>query len=397
MAYALYTNGVQHLPLPSGEYGVGITDVQTQGEASLLFRLFYPVDPNNSVKDPAQWVSWHLGKPYSDGVASFIMPKAPWLLSSYFEYLFKSVKIPAVWQTPPAAGGVYPVIVVSHGVGSHRTFQSTFCCELASHGFIVVAIEHSDGSASATFRMNDSDTIWFPFMGFRGEQFEKRVQEVLYTVDALKDMNNGKINNVLPNSINLKAFENKLDISNIVLTGHSYGAATTLAVLAKENNPFKAGVALDPWMYSLRKDMELIANNLTKPILILCTERFNYGVNFYEINLKHYLTFSTEKNLRGANLKALHKLEQLNESKNIRFLTMRNTIHEHQNDVPYISGWLMWWVLGGTYKVPIDITNQLQNKLFITFVNKHLGLQKRCNEEYETFLSHQEDRISEGL
>lgn len=39
-------------------------------------------------------------------------------------------------------GGKMPIVVLSHGMAGIRTMFSVLCCELASHGFLVAAVEH---------------------------------------------------------------------------------------------------------------------------------------------------------------------------------------------------------------------------------------------------------------
>ena len=43
----------------------------------------------------------------------------------------------------------HPVIIFSHGLGGHRALYSIICGELASQGYVVLAVEHADGSSSA--------------------------------------------------------------------------------------------------------------------------------------------------------------------------------------------------------------------------------------------------------
>jgi len=53
--------------------------------------------------------------------------------------------IPALYGAPVETSTPLPVIVFSHGVAGMRTTYSAVCCDLASHGYLVAAIEHRYG------------------------------------------------------------------------------------------------------------------------------------------------------------------------------------------------------------------------------------------------------------
>lgn len=46
---------------------------------------------------------------------------------------------------------IFPVVILSHGLGGSRTITSTICGDLASYGFVVVAMEHRDGSGARSY------------------------------------------------------------------------------------------------------------------------------------------------------------------------------------------------------------------------------------------------------
>ena len=50
--------------------------------------------------------------------------------------------IPALYGAPVKTSSPLPVIMFSHGGAGMRTTYSATCCDLASHGYLVAAIEH---------------------------------------------------------------------------------------------------------------------------------------------------------------------------------------------------------------------------------------------------------------
>ena len=64
----------------------------------------------------------------------------------------------------------FPVVVFSHGLISHFHIYSGICSDLASHGYVVAAVEHKDGSASLALRR-------VPGPGVQEGQYDQYVDE----------------------------------------------------------------------------------------------------------------------------------------------------------------------------------------------------------------------------
>ncbi|WFD29413.1 1-alkyl-2-acetylglycerophosphocholine esterase [Malassezia sp. CBS 17886] len=71
----------------------------------------------------------------------------------------------------------FPVVVFCHGLSGNRLAYSQFCCELASHGFIVAAIEHRDGSGMGSFMWSGVDSVLKTHAAGISEEARRRAKE----------------------------------------------------------------------------------------------------------------------------------------------------------------------------------------------------------------------------
>ena len=147
---------VPSLKLPSGPFPVGtrtmvITD-PTRNEIysgkeeprKFMVEFWYPAVKPASGINPAPWMPE--AKIVAPAIADYI--KLPHFFLDHLN-LAKS----ASYENIPAdtSAGPYPILIFSHGWNGFRQ-QSTFLMqELASHGYIVVAMEHPYGSRMTVF------------------------------------------------------------------------------------------------------------------------------------------------------------------------------------------------------------------------------------------------------
>ncbi|MCC6974177.1 MAG: hypothetical protein IT322_09230 [Anaerolineae bacterium] len=112
---------------------------------------------------------------------------------------------------PDSSGGPYPLIVLSHGIGLHRFTAPMFTEHWASHGFVVVSVEHSDSNTLMWF--SDYDGM---IAGLSKSLF-KRVEDVKSTLDFVETL-----------TAKEGALTGMIDMERIVAAGHIVGTATAL-------------------------------------------------------------------------------------------------------------------------------------------------------------------------
>jgi platelet-activating factor acetylhydrolase len=174
-----------------------------------------------------------------------------------------------------------PVIIFSHGLGGNRAVYSIICSELASHGYVVLAIEHADGTASCCKLAGDKGWRFYKGLGGDEGQVEKtkhRLTEMKTAVQIMRALHKGeKLLGLKLSSLDNPAgfLAGALDLRCLAAVGHSYGGATT-AALVSEDPLFRCGVCLDPWWAALPEEATCLAAWRTKaPLLVMGSHDWN--------------------------------------------------------------------------------------------------------------------------
>jgi predicted dienelactone hydrolase len=173
--------------------------------------------------------------PYAVGVRDFVVdddPARPLEATVWYpalaggeprvEYPIFGVGQALADAVPDTAGAPYPLIVFSHGFGGTR-HQSTFFTEhLASHGFVVMAVDHPGTSLAA---------IGTGRQGGLGNLLDLgTVTDAIFTDFALRPLD---VIRQLDAAARLTApggvLEGLIDVERAAVTGHSFGGYTAVA------------------------------------------------------------------------------------------------------------------------------------------------------------------------
>lgn len=129
----------------------------------------------------------------------------------------RNIRVDIYWST--AATANKPVIVFSHGFASVRTDLRYLAEHLASHGYVVAALEHP-GSNQA----NTNSALQGKTRVMKPQEFLNRPQDISFVLDELEKLNQ-TANNPL---------QGKLATNKAMVIGYSFGGGTALALAGAE-------------------------------------------------------------------------------------------------------------------------------------------------------------------
>jgi predicted dienelactone hydrolase len=271
LAYAL---PVFTLPKPTGSYDVGVkyfhlVDVKrkepfldhSSTQRELMIKVFYPAKNDDSKSySPYFHDSPKLIRAFTDfyqGLPSFVFDHLNLGMTNSKENVQLSDEKSS-----------YPVVLFSHGAGTTMEVHTSQCEDLASHGYIVVAIDHTYASAATEFpdRIVSHREATTDFKVIEPAEIITQIMadDAKFVMDKLGEMNTGIMDAM---------FKEKLDLDRIGAIGHSVGGAVAYN-LAVNDNRVKAAINLDGFVYiTPSKAPETIA-----PFLMLAEDHFHIPI-----------------------------------------------------------------------------------------------------------------------
>lgn len=232
---------VFHFDKPTGPYAVGttsfdLTDMRRPEPLSdepgahraLVVRMWYPAAASDKAAH-AQYMASEVAQ----GLARSM--RLPGFLGSHLAL----VSTHAIPEAPVAPSPQpFPVLLFSHGLGglvNQNTYQLE---ELASHGYVVVGINHTYDSALTLFKDGRAVPFKSPGELWRNEKLlEPRLQA--WVEDA-----RGVLNQLTTLERADGRFTGRLDLERVGYFGHSFGGAAALATLAADER-IRAGLNMD--------------------------------------------------------------------------------------------------------------------------------------------------------
>lgn len=243
------------LPTPTGRYAVGtrilnLTDngrhednsFDPSARRELVVQLWYPASPSSSRLAPYQ----------------------RWSEATLDSFYTPLVRTNSHLDAPFAPGGPFPVLLFGHRWNGTRTQNTALAEDLASHGYVVVSIDHPYNSARVelsdgrvihgTLRLEGADGKASAQQQIATWNRELKVwaADDLFVLDQLTARDNDPRN----------PLHGALDTAHVGAFGHSFGGAVALYLCGLDPR-IVSGVNLDGWVFGG------LANRTTQPVMML--------------------------------------------------------------------------------------------------------------------------------
>lgn len=357
----------------------------------LVGRIYYPsTEARGDTKDSGSphSSSWLSSIHEASGFGSFLFFSAP----NWQKYTVQPLFAAALWvfgkrthvqvhknaALAPAVNGrdgellEYPVIIFSHGVGGTRGTYSVLCAELASQGYVVLAVEHTDGTASSVHCAGKGGWRYYSGFGKGDVQHAKltwRMREVATAARVLEALNKGTLDahdcHLSGEATAASFLRGKLNLKDLALVGHSFGGATVTAAAAVDLQP-RAVVALDPYWPAVPTQSPALDRWKTHtPLLVIGSDAWNTPYNDEG-------DIVCGKDLQQRILKATHSDGKAGGG--ALLLVIKQSSHDTFSDLPVLFSQFSWILakLGFVTKLEPEVGMAAISSATLAFLFRHL-------------------------
>lgn len=334
---------VPSIAAPSGPHQVGTriyelvdssrTEIYSGEDEGRRFmiQVWYPSEISSS-DEHAPWMT--NAEIFAPAIATNIdMP-------AFFLDHLSLVKMPAYQESQIIPSDTaYPVILFSHGWNGFNAQNSGQAIQLASHGYVVVGIQHTYGAVITVFpdgTVAKNNPSALP-EGQPTEEYEAAAHilshqwagDMGFALDFLDSQNNDTAS----------PFHALLDLSNVGVYGHSTGGGAGLEFCGSDNR-CKAVLGMDPFMRPV--SYEVIENGLSQPSFFMFSQRWADDLDSRNNQLFNQFIPNVEQSLG--------------------VITINGTAHYDFTDIPLLS----------PLAPQLGLKGPINGKQVITIVNDYL-------------------------
>lgn len=266
---------VPKIATPNGPYKVGTSIFEMLDESRqeiysgkeeprrFLVQVWYPADVT-AQDERALWMS--NADIYAPAIATYID------LPSFFLNHLELVEMPAYKDAQIVnADGAFPVILFSHGWNGFNAQNTGQAIELASHGYVVVGIQHTYGAVITVFPdgtvapnnpsalpEDDNDPNYEEVARVLVDQW---AGDMSFVLNQLSDWNNEADN----------SYFQTLDMERVGVYGHSTGGGAAIQFCGTDPR-CKAVLGMDPFMRPV--SAEVIEGGVPQPSFFMFSQNW---------------------------------------------------------------------------------------------------------------------------
>lgn len=244
--------GTPALPSPTGMHAVGHTSFVIEDTTrpepftedatdhrTLHVELWYPAAPGTTPRK----------RPYLDGETAWAFADGDSAKAAFLATLQASSGVDAAVLSRPEP---LPIVIFSHGHGTHPALHTTTLEDIASHGYVVAAINHTYSSMIS--RLGPERAVTFRTPWEEGAPWEEQGKHM----EALVELWSFDARFVLDwlQSVNDEAdsrFRGVLDLERVAGMGHSL-SGPSIGMAAMRDQRFTGTIHLDSSIYGGKLD-----------------------------------------------------------------------------------------------------------------------------------------------